>query len=142
MVETIKDHSIDEITFKNPDNSIIDQLAEGLDLVSIHDSIKDDNTNIIFPICGKRCYNTVMKKIKDNSTITKNGQSKYEKAKSWDNDGNENSKSSIEVLVDWITTEENASKYFGGLDIEGKTSATRKEAYHHHIRDLIKAAKW
>ena len=47
-------------------------------------------------------------------------------------------KSSIDILIDWLTTEENANKYFGGLDIDGKTSATRKEAYHHHIRDIIK----
>ena len=66
------------------------------------------------------------------------GQSEYATVQSWDNDGDANKKSSIQILIDWLTTEENASKYFGGLDIEGRTSTARKETYHHHIRDLIK----
>ena len=59
---------------------------------------------------------------------------------SWDNDGDtsEGVKSSIEVLVNWLTTEENCSQYFGGIDSNGRTNGNRKEVYHHHIRDIIK----
>ena len=46
--------------------------------------------------------------------------------------------SSIEVLIEWLTTEENATNYFGGLDVDGQTNSNRKETYHHQIRDLIK----
>ena len=103
----------------------------------IEDSIKDDHAKLIFLVCGKRCYNTLMKTKKNNS---KDGVSDYTVAQSWDKDGNVNTNtmSSIDILIDWLTTEENASKYFGGVDMDGNTNATRKEAYHHHIRDLIK----
>ena len=53
-------------------------------------------------------------------------------------DGNKVNRSSIKVLLDWLTTEENASSYFGGVDNKGQTTATRKEAYHHHLWELIK----
>ena len=44
----------------------------------------------------------------------------------------------MEVLIDWFTTEENTSKYFGGVNSNGRISANRKESYHLHIRDMIK----
>ena len=37
-----------------------------------------------------------------------------------------------------MTTEENCSKYFGGLDATGRTNGNRKEVYHLYIRDLIR----
>ena len=137
MMTTCKKGAMKELIFRGPSDKIIEQLHKGIDIKSIHNSIEEDNTNLIIPVCGKRCYNSVCKKLKKSKEPI-NGMTSYEKIKSWDKDGDENRKSSIEVLIDWITTEENASKYFGGLDIDGKTSSTRKEAYHHHIRDLIK----
>ena len=42
------------------------------------------------------------------------------------------------ILIDWLTTEENCSKYFGGIDANGCMNGNRKEAYHHHICDIIR----
>ena len=72
------------------------------------------------------------------------GESDYAIAQSWEKDGTSTKMCSIKVLVEWLTTEENCSQYFGGLDANGRTSADRKEAYHHRIRDLIKQenGKW
>ena len=135
MMRTIKQDTMNELNLKDAKDNIKDQIKDGIDIDLIQQSIIDDTSDIIFPVCGKRCYNTVCKSKTKKGT---DGQSDYAAAQSWDNDGKENKRSSIEILIEWITTEENASKYFGGLDIEGKTSATRKEAYHHHIRDIIK----
>jgi hypothetical protein len=41
------------------------------------------------------------------------------------------------LLIDWLTTEENASRYFGGADKDGRTQSERRDAYHHLIKDLI-----
>jgi hypothetical protein len=55
----------------------------------------------------------------------------------WDKDGKDGKPSSIQVLIDWLTTEENASMYFGGVNEVGKTNAMRKESYHKVIRQII-----
>ncbi len=56
---------------------------------------------------------------------------------SWEKDGEGSIRSSMEILIDWFTTEENVSKYYGGTDKHGKTNAERKEGYHFSIKDLI-----
>ena len=106
------------------------------DMASIVRHISNDPTKLIFPVCGKRCYNTLSnyRKKEENKV-----DSEYATTQNWEKDGTSTKMCSIEVLVDWLTTEENCSKYFGGLDANGRTSADRKEAYHHRIRDLIKA---
>jgi hypothetical protein len=94
------------------------------------------DTKLIFPVCGKCCLNKVNalrnldeeKLLKEQTTGILN----------WDKDGSDVEKSSIEVLIDWLTTEENASKYFGGVDKDGRTNSERRESYHILIRDLIK----
>jgi hypothetical protein len=56
----------------------------------------------------------------------------------WDKDSNGGKNpSSIEVLIEWLTTEENASQYFGGVNEAGKTNAMCKEGYHKLIKELI-----
>ena len=124
--------------FQGSKDKLVAHLVDGINIQAIQHLIEDEESTIIFPICGKRCYNSACK-IRSIEKKAVAGQSEYATSLSWDNDGSETQKSSIEVLIGWITTEENASLYFGGLDIEGRTSATRKEAYHHEIRDLIKA---
>ena len=128
-METLALHTKKEVVLKN--------VKKGIDMVEIIETLKNDTSHLIFPVCGKRCYNTVSKSTTKKAT---GEPSDYTVTQSWDKDGNveKNIKSSIDVLIHWITTEENATRYFGGLDTDGKTSPNRKESYHHHIRDLIK----
>ena len=136
MMITQLNPPMDTLELYNKKEIILNNIIEGIDMLRMTDNLKTDETQLIFPVCRKRCYNTVSKKTnKENK-----GQSEYTITQSWDKDGNvsTNTMSSIDVLINWITTEENASRYFGGLDVEGKTSANRKESYHHHIHDLIK----
>ena len=136
-IHTKANDGMDIIESIGIEDNMVDQLHKDIDIKSIYTTVKDSQHKLIFPVCGKRCYNTIMQS-KKKTTKTR---SDYSQAQCWDKDGNESKgiKSSIEVLIDWITTEENSSSYFGGLDPEGKTNATRKEGYHHYIRDIIKA---
>lgn len=103
-----------------------------------------NGSNVIFPCCGKRCHKIVAasrletkqkscKKYATSSSPTSNGTTP-----NWDKDGTADKRSSIRILIDWMTTEEHATKYFGGLDKDGRTSSDRKESYHNYISDLIK----
>ena len=124
------------LEYKGAGDKIVDQLVGVTNMKEIEQHLENDkDTALIFPVCGKRCFNIV--NAYRNKTRPK-GVSEYANTQSWDNDGNELNRSSIKVLLDWLTTEENASSYFGGVDTLGRTSAIRKEAYHHHIRGLIK----
>lgn len=99
-------------------------------------ALQNNDRKLIFPICGKRYYNTVSH---TRDKKESKGDNEDALAKSWEGDGSAKSgvKSSIDVLINWLTTEENASKYFGGLDIEGRMNTTITESYHYHIGDLI-----
>lgn len=116
-------------------DKIIEQIVGLPKYNELEQQLKSHDPKIIFPVCGKRCYNTICHT--RNKKVDK-AQSEYAIAQSWENDGNDLNMSSIDVLIEWLTTEENATNYFGGLDIDGKTSSNRKESYHHIIRDLIK----
>jgi hypothetical protein len=123
------------IYYEGIGDTIVDQVVGVDNLREILNGLDLDKHNLIFPVCGKRCYNIVMNLRQKKK---KKGKSEYSVMKNWEEDGNEINRSSIKVLLDWITTEENASNYFGGVDKKGKTNSNRKEAYHNHIRDLIK----
>jgi hypothetical protein len=56
----------------------------------------------------------------------------------WDKDGTEDKKSSIRILIDWLTTEGNLSDYHGGVDKHGNTNANRKETYHNLLAKKIR----
>jgi hypothetical protein len=120
----------------------------------VNQSLKQNNTNsrlvdkdapdgmikLILPVCGKRCSSNVMRDV--NNTMTKmmssptigDGSSKI----NWDNDGGNGKRSSIQVLVDWITTEENCTFYYGGKLKKGQTCGQRKEGFHYLIAEEIR----
>jgi hypothetical protein len=125
---------MDVLEIEYPGDKIIEQIHKNVDLPTVNRNLSKCDTKLIFPVCGKRCYNSVCFY---RNKRDKPKESEYAIAQSWDNDGSDTKKSSIDVLINWFTTEENCSRYFGGLDREGRTSTNRKEAYHHHIRDLI-----
>jgi hypothetical protein len=79
--------------------------------------LSNEEAKLVFPVCGKWCFSNIQKyRIKDK--IEANGNAGVY---NWDKDRTEHKKSSIDILIDWLTTEENASKYFGGIDKNGKT---------------------
>jgi hypothetical protein len=77
--------------------------------------------------CSKKTTKKTMKKVKESATPAL-----------WDKDGGENKKSSICILIDWLTTEGNLSDYYGGTDKNGYTNSNRKETYHNLICNMIK----
>ena len=95
--------------------------------------LSSQEAKLVFPVCGKRCFSNIQKfRIKDKIESTVNSG-----VYNWDKDRTEDKKSSIDILIDWLTTEENASKYFGGTDKNGKTSGLKKDGYHKIIREKI-----
>ena len=134
MASSINNMS-EHITITKAKDKLIQLVDSSVDMASIYEQISKTSTQLILPVCGKRCYNKLFNhRNKDN----KKEDSEYASSASWETDGDDSSASSIRILINWLTTEENCSSYFGGIDVNGRTSANRKEAYHHHIRDLIK----
>jgi hypothetical protein len=77
--------------------------------------IKD---NKVFICCGLRCYKSVIKHIagaKQNNT-SNDGKSWL----SWLNDGPQTGVNSLQILLDWITTVGNYSRFTGGVGGETK----------------------
>ena len=131
-----EDETMEKITIESVHDKVIDLVDENIDVSCLKEFSINELTNLIFPFCGKRCYNYIIN-IR-NKTTNKEGDSEYAISHSWDKDGSSKKKTSMEVLINWLTTEENCSSYFGGVDINGKTNGNRKETYHYHIRDLIR----
>ena len=127
---------MDMIGITSAHDSILDFVGDHVDISCLKQFSTYDLTNLTFPFCGQRCYNYIINhrdKAKNN-----NGDSEYATTQSWESDGSSKKKTSIQVLIDWFTTEENCSNYFGGVNDNGNTNGNRKETYHYHIRDLIR----
>ena len=124
------------LKISNNKDRLIDFVDGSVDMASICEkTINTNSTQLIFPVCGKRCYS----KLCNHQCKVKNTtESEYATSASWETDGDKTKLSSVQVLINWLTTEENCSTYFGGIDVNGRTSANRKETYHHQIRDMIK----
>jgi hypothetical protein len=111
-------------------------------LIEVKTFLRNGNS-VLFPCCGKRCYKVLAasrldKKKSATSSSTAISETMNNTNPNWDKDGSTNTRSSIQILIDWLTTEENATKYFGGLDKDGRTSSDRKESYHNYISEIIK----
>ncbi|KAE9291957.1 hypothetical protein PR003_g24893 [Phytophthora rubi] len=70
-------------------------------------------------ICGKRCYNTVMKAQRQVMT-----PHTPKKRIPWHNDVPNNSVSSLSVLIKWMTDGNNYNRYRGGEGQNGETKQT------------------
>jgi hypothetical protein len=133
-IESNKDHDTHFIEYMGIDDKLLDLFPyTNKDLKKIIKNFRCNTSKLFFPVCSKRCYNTVV--TTRNKVITKLPPSVLA---NWDKDGINGNRSSISILIDWMTVEGNISKYFGGLDRNGKTSADQKEAYHNRIRDIIR----
>ena len=136
MIEVQESDQMKHIQVENEEDKLFELVKCSVDVASIHKLIANISTQLLFPFCGKRCFNKLNN---HRNKIEKKTETDYSTASSWENDGDSKGKrSSMIILIDWLTTEENCSKYFGGIDANGRTNGNRKEAYHHHIRDMIK----
>jgi hypothetical protein len=118
------------------DDNLFSHLLNGNEIKLLVASTSDEDTKFILPVCSKSCYNKVsgfrVNEMKDNILVFSDGT-----LFNWDKDGGNGKPSSTEILVNWLTTEENASSYYGGVNRRGKTNANRKEQYHKLIAMLI-----
>jgi hypothetical protein len=94
----------------------------------------------ILPSCGKQCQKKIIRMIESLTQVKKNTMKADGTTKThWDKDGTSTTRTSIQMLVDWLTTEENSSSYFGGKNSKGQTNGSRRETHHYAIAELIKA---
>ena len=102
--------------------------------------------DIIIPFCGKSCYNAIKKlrekKPTDIESINrkKSAEDKINRNSMlrWDSDSRNGSFTSEEVIVNWLTDDENAEKYFGGTHgKKAKVNGVTKDSYHVELSDLI-----
>lgn len=82
-------------------------------LLCFSEMINKTNTAIgydtVIFACGLRCYKQVLKE-------SSGGVINRSLGKFWDNDGVNNGPSSMDILLEWITDNVNAEKYFGAKD--------------------------
>lgn len=136
-----KDMKVLEIN--SVDDIILGLVRSDEDCTPLVKKLVSSEHKLIVPVCSKSCYNSVVRyKVKTEAAIKKRnknmGTDMLPTNNNWDSDGIEGvCVSSSRVLVNWLTTEENATAYFGGSNKDGRTSSTRKETYHNIISKLI-----
>ena len=135
MLNTDPTKDMKLIKMDSAHDKLVDLMEDKTDVSFLKELNATDISNLSLPFCGKRCYNTI---INYRNKCSNKGDSEYATTQSWDTDGSSKHKTSIQVLIEWLTTEENCSTYYGGVDSNGLTSANRKETYHYYIRDLIR----
>jgi hypothetical protein len=135
MMSTKSNNDLNHLKIESEQDKLLDYVENRFDMKKIMNDVANDTTQLIFPFCGRRCHKTICnyRKKQDTKKV-----SDYANSQNWENDGSSTKKSSIQVLIDWITTEENCSSYFGGVDSNGRTDGNRKESYHHYIREQIR----
>ena len=74
MMRAKSNEGMQVLDLDNKKDVIVDKIAEGINISTIEESIKNDDIQLVFPVCSKRCYNMVCKK---NSTKGLCGQSDY-----------------------------------------------------------------
>ena len=140
-----KDQTMNELVYNADIDTLSPEHEVELEKIAL-DKLK--STRVILPVCGKLCYNMIVKgrKKKIDSQNTKNMNDSTEivpaeipnQHKRWDSDGTENSLSSEAVIINWLTTAENAEQYFGGTHGKNNTvNGISKDTYHVRISNLI-----
>jgi hypothetical protein len=138
MSQRSNDQDIKMVVMECMDDKILDYLQVNTTERKVLNHLFNQETPILFPVCGKRCYKSVVGyRTKEIIVLEDVLEEIPEPPSNWDKDGKDGKPSSIKVLIDWLTTEENASMYFGGVNEVGKTNAMRKESYHKVIRQII-----
>ena len=140
----IKKETVNHLTYEETDDHFTDHQQE------LIESLKDvvDKNTVILPICGKKCYNTILRR--RQARIEKENKEKEEASRKkdsidcnsslirWDSDSRDGSLTSEAVIVEWLTDEDRAEMYFGGNHGYNNTvSGTRKDSYHKNISHKI-----
>ena len=95
-----------------------------------HFENRKDMQDIVLRVCGKKCYN-VLKRLRNK----KNDKDKHFSSNRWHKDNiTADGPTSLSILIDWISTEENARKYFGGKD--PFTNATSSKTKTDYVKDV------
>jgi hypothetical protein len=132
-IENNREHDMHFIEYMGIDDKLLEMFPDtNKNLKKIIKDFRCNTSKLFFPVCGKKCYNKVV--AIRNKVVTTLPRSVLA---NWDKDGINGNKSSISILIDWMTTEGNMAKYFGGLNKSGKTNGDRKEVYHNQLRDMI-----
>ena len=139
----LKKEGIEDLLYKETDNFFTNHQKEQLALVGNH----LQNNEIILPVCGKKCYNVLLRKRQTQIENEKKEREKLagEKNKDdissllrWDSDSKNGSLTSEGVIVDWLTEPDNVEMYFGGTHgPQNAVSGTRKDSFHQLLSQKI-----
>lgn len=128
--------NMDMITVNKDSHVLLSNLENKSNILGTLCEQAGSGIKFVLPVCSKTCYNRLndekKDKEKDKGTVSSDGT-----PMNWEKDGRDGKMSSAAVVVNWLTTEENASSYFGGVDKRGKTNSKRKETYHTLLSMLI-----
>ena len=104
-----------------------------------------------FPVCSLRCHNRLAALEADHQKAFSSEEKRMNKIRTaimsgdssllprWDNDNiHPNGMTSISALLEWVTTEENGSMYFGGNNSHGHPNGISKDKYHQIIAREIR----
>ena len=81
------------------------------EMISKGDLVSGLEPSCIIPFaCSVRCMKKLLKE------EPKDKSHEHKTAKFWDNDGSDTSPSSLDILLQWLTDQGNAAKYFGAKD--------------------------
>ena len=142
-VKMIASKGISHLYYEHDNDELREDQMEELNKIGME---KVKSSKVILPVCSKSCYNSVIRNRKNkqketsqkkitSSTVTKKAKDGFVR---WDSDGGDGKLSSEEIIVQWLTTNENADLYFGG--VVGKkrnTVGTTKETYHNRLSNAI-----
>ena len=140
----IRKENIEHLIYEATDDHFTDRQQEQID------NMKDviEHNTVILPVCGKKCYNTILrkrqaridkeKKEKEEANQTKGTEQCNSTLIRWDSDSANGSLTSEAVIVEWLTDADRAEMYFGGNHGHNNTvSGERKDCYHKHISHKI-----
>ena len=65
MIETQKDNEkMEHLTIEKGNDKLLELIDNTIDMKVIKETISNDSTQLIFPLCGKRCFNKIAHHIK------------------------------------------------------------------------------
>ena len=83
MIATSSNEAMNLLQFDDANNKIKSTINNDIDNTTIQNSLINDARKLIFPVCGKRCFNCIMS---EKNKSKGKGESECSIAQSWDND--------------------------------------------------------
>ena len=111
------------------------------DAVAAHVTTIQDDVLVVKPVCGKQCLKHVRKQLVDAQKVSVTpGKSKVVSAPYWKAQ-TKTGITSETALIEWMTTENNLNRFFGGKNVTSNTSdGESKSAVLNVIKEHINAA--